>query len=71
MLSMLKEDEELPEHMAQELPQHLVKMEKDAPTRMFNPFLELKGYGFFLVFKNDPLMFLMFPLLFHFSQVLI
>ena len=41
---LLENDEELPDHMKKEITQELLDMEKNEPKRMFNPFLELKGF---------------------------
>ncbi|EFP82632.1 uncharacterized protein PGTG_08828 [Puccinia graminis f. sp. tritici CRL 75-36-700-3] len=43
-LELLENGEELPTHMDQEIPQELVDMEEKEPKRMFNSFLELKGF---------------------------
>jgi hypothetical protein len=42
-MQMLQENDELPPHMNQAIPQKLVDMEKNEPHRMYNLFLELKG----------------------------
>ena len=42
-IEILKSGEDLPKHMDQDVPEILVKMEKEEKSRMFNPFLELKG----------------------------
>ncbi|EFP92502.1 uncharacterized protein PGTG_18327 [Puccinia graminis f. sp. tritici CRL 75-36-700-3] len=43
-LELLENGEELSTHMDQEIPQELVDMEEKEPKRMFNSFLELKGF---------------------------
>ncbi|KAA1126543.1 hypothetical protein PGTUg99_026820 [Puccinia graminis f. sp. tritici] len=42
--AILQEGEELPPHMDQEIPQKLVDMEENQPKKMFNQFLDLKGF---------------------------
>ena len=42
-IEILKSGEELPKNMDQDVPEILVKMENEEKSRMFNPFLELKG----------------------------
>ncbi|EFP86454.2 uncharacterized protein PGTG_12410 [Puccinia graminis f. sp. tritici CRL 75-36-700-3] len=42
--AILQEGEELPHHMDQEIPQKLVDMEENQPKKMFNQFLDLKGF---------------------------
>ncbi|OAV88550.1 hypothetical protein PTTG_29003 [Puccinia triticina 1-1 BBBD Race 1] len=43
-IAILQEEEELPRHMDQAVPQVLVDMEKNEPDKMFNQFLRLKGF---------------------------
>ena len=53
-IEILKSGEELPKNMDQDVPEILVKMEKEEKSRMFNPFLELKGFFMinFLIYKS-------------------
>jgi hypothetical protein len=43
-IAILQENDKLPAHMDQAMPQSLIDLEKNEPNRMFNPFLELKGF---------------------------
>ncbi|EFP94111.1 uncharacterized protein PGTG_20148 [Puccinia graminis f. sp. tritici CRL 75-36-700-3] len=43
-IALVARGEELPTHMEQDIPQKLVYMEEKEPKRMFNPYLELKGF---------------------------
>jgi hypothetical protein len=52
-IKILSENEELPPHMDQAMPQSLLDMEKNDPTRLFNPFLELQGSLFCFFFKKS------------------
>ena len=53
-IEILKSGEDLPKHMDQDVPEMLVQMEKEEKSRMFNPFLELKGFFMinFLIYKS-------------------
>jgi hypothetical protein len=49
-LDLLEDGKELPDHMDQAIPQDLEDMEKNEYSRIFNPYLELKGFYFTTVF---------------------
>jgi len=53
-IKILKSGEELPKNMDQDVPEILVKMEKEEKSRMFNPFLEIKVLFMinFLIYKS-------------------
>jgi hypothetical protein len=48
-LAILENKEELPEEMDKPIPPDLINMEDNAPQRLFNPFLELKGFHFLIL----------------------
>jgi hypothetical protein len=49
-IKILQDKGELPEDMDREIPTRLEDMEKEDVSRMFNPFLKLKGY--ILIFSS-------------------
>jgi hypothetical protein len=50
-IDLLENEQELPDHMDQEIPQDIMDMEENEFSRMFNPFLELKGSYFTFFIK--------------------
>ncbi|EFP86785.2 uncharacterized protein PGTG_13167 [Puccinia graminis f. sp. tritici CRL 75-36-700-3] len=43
-IGLLQREEELPPEIEQSIPQKLLDMEENESKRLFNPFLELKGF---------------------------